>query len=120
MILLWLFIIWCMLMLVAIRLFPKEAQLRRRMRLFWFLVLPWALTFFFSPLIIDHHAASDELRGWMLTAQYTAIVLFCAIIAAAIFRASGARESAIAIGAANLVAAIIFIPFNVLVINASS
>jgi len=118
--LLWLFIIWCVLVLFAIRLFPKAAELRRRMRLFWLLIVPWTLTFLFSPLIIDHHAASDELRGWMLTAQYTAIVLFCAIIAAAIFRASGARESAIAIGAANLVAAIIFIPFNVLVINASS
>lgn len=119
--LVWLLLLaWIASVALAVRSFPRAPEVRHRLRALWFVILPWCLAILSGPFVIDHHAVSTEIRAWMTTGQYAAMVLLFVIAAVGIVRAQGARRCASAISFANFIPVFLLVSVSVMIIDPGS
>ncbi|MBA4222773.1 MULTISPECIES: hypothetical protein [Bosea] len=105
---------------LVVRSFPSGSEVRRRLGALSFMIIPWGLMILSGPFMIDHHAAGTEIRGWMITGQFTSMALLCGIAAIGIVRARGARRFASVIGGANIILVFLLVCVSVTIIEPGS
>ena len=115
-----LLLVWIVSVVLVARSFPKAPEVRRRLHLVSFMIVPWGLAILSGPFVIDHHAVGMEIRAWMMTGQYSAMTLLFVIAAVGIAWARGARRCASAICVANIIPVFLLISVSVMIIDPGS
>ena len=111
---------WIGSVVIVVRSFPKAPEVRRRLNALLFMIIPWGLTIFLGPFVIDHHAVGTHIRERMIFGQYAAVALLCFIAAVGIVRARGARRCASAIAVANIIPVFLLVSVSVMIIDPGS
>ncbi len=111
---------WIVTLASVVRFFPRATEARRRLSALSFMILPWGLALLLGPFVIDHHAVGTDIRAWMVSGQYAALVLSFVVAAVGIVWARGARRCASAIGLANIILIFLLVSVSVMIIDPGS
>lgn len=119
--LIWVLLIaWIVAVVSLVRFFPKETEARRRLAGLSFIIVPWGLAILSGPFVINHHGVGTDIRAWMMTGQYAALVLSFVVAAVGIVWSRGARRYASAIGVANIILVFLLVSVSVTIIAPGS
>lgn len=119
--LIWVLLIaWIVAVVSLVRFFPKATEARRRLAGLSFMIVPWGLAILSGPFVINHHGVGADIRAWMMTGQYAALVLSFVVAAVGIVWARGARRYASAIGVANIILVFLLVSVSVTIIDPGS